>query len=105
MTSMASAIVLFLVSCFYGSGVQVVFHRWPAARRYTFVTVILGVAMVGLAAVPAIGLESVAILAGYFGIAALPVCLAAMAAHTLEDSRSDDEREAREQVRRGLAEG
>ena len=104
-TPEASALLLFLLSSIYGTAVQLMFDRWPSSRRFTFFTVILGTAMTGVFAVPAIGLRNVAILAGYFCVSGLPVCIASMIAHTREDEAWERELEAREQVLDGLAKG
>ena len=103
-TPEASALLLFVISCIYGALVQLMFRRWPSSRAYTFFTVIVGVAMTGVFAVPAIGLVNVVIFAGYFVVSGLPVCLAAMIAHILEDEEQASQLEARGQVYHGLAE-
>jgi len=55
MMPLASGIVLFLVCCFYSLLVEYAHRRWPSARHYTFAEVVLGCAMVIVAASVSIG--------------------------------------------------
>lgn len=98
------AIILFLICTGYSVLVQVAHHKWPAARHYTFFEVVIGVVMVGIAASFSIGVENAVVLAGYFAVAGLPMCIGAIVAHVWEDQRVADEGEVKEHLLNGLAE-
>ena len=88
--AIAAAVILHLVSWLYGAGVQYMFHRWPTSRRYTYFTVIVGVAMTGVAYAFVAGLETAVILAAFFAASGLPVSITSMVAHTMHDEEEEN---------------
>ena len=105
MTPLASGIVLFLVCCFYSCLVEYSHRRWPSARHYVFAEVVLGCAMVIIAASMAIGWDDAVTVAIFFCIGGLPMSVGAIVGHVLDDHRAEQERRAEEIIRGCLEEG
>lgn len=82
-----AAVILHVVSWGYAVAVEYTRERWPASRRYTFVWVVGGVAMTGIAASFALGLHDALVVAGYFVASGIPMSVGAMIKHIVKDSR------------------
>ena len=105
MMPLASGIVLFLVCCFYSLLVEYAHRRWPSARHYTFAEVVLGCAMVIVAASVSIGWDDAVTVALFFCAAGLPMSVGAIVGHVLDDHHAEQERRAEEIIRGCLEEG
>lgn len=102
-TAIAALIILHLLCWPYACLVEYTRHRWPASKRYTFAWVVGGVMMTVAAASVVIGLQNALWMAAFFVASGIPMAVGAMLKHTWLDDRTDQELEAREQLRNGLA--
>lgn len=94
-----TALCLLMFGILYGVLVQLVFKQWPSSQKFTFMTVIVGVAATVIMLAPTIGQEVMIVLSIGFALTGIPVSVIAIACCVREDEKARRKREVNDEGR------